>query len=257
MYRFLDKRFYHKPRWEFDLTEFACEHIGVSRNYDTGQLKRRLQPAIAELEAVGFLEVLPVAQRYVKISRGEWRIVFLKKAVSQIEPPTRGAELLIKRLTDRGVTPSVATELVRDYPPELIAMQMEVLERLQQVKERESIRNPAGYLVKSIREGYVPPQKLLSNKLAPKTPQAPKIDFSPPHDPFQVQIDAYLQGLSKSELADLEQESLGSAESTLLDGYHRSRQTGGAASVVYRRMILERGAKRRLLAATEPTKSVS
>ena len=49
MYRFLDKRFYHKSRWEFDLTEFACEHIGVSRNYDTGQLKRRLQPAIEEL----------------------------------------------------------------------------------------------------------------------------------------------------------------------------------------------------------------
>ena len=62
-------------------TEFACEHIGVSRNYDTGQLKRRLQPAIDELESVGFLEALPVAQRYVKISRGEWRIVFVKKAV--------------------------------------------------------------------------------------------------------------------------------------------------------------------------------
>ena len=66
MYRFLDKRFYHKSRWEFDLTEFACEHIGVSRNYDTGQLKRRLQPAIEELEAVGFLEALPVGAAVCK-----------------------------------------------------------------------------------------------------------------------------------------------------------------------------------------------
>lgn len=256
MYRFLDKRFYHKPQWEFDLTEFACEHIGVSRNYDTGQLKRRLQPAIAELEAVGFLEALPLVQRYVKISRGEWRIVFLKKAVPQIEPPTRGAELLINRLTDRGVTPSVATELVRDYPPELIATQMEVLERLQQAKERESIRNPAGYLVKSIREGYAPPQKLRSNKPTPKIMRAVSIDPSPP-DPLQVQIDAYLEGLNKGELTELEHESLRHAEPTLRDGYQRSQQTGGAASLVYQRMILERGAKRRLLAAAETPKSVA
>ncbi len=247
MYRFLDKRFYHKSRWELDLTEFACEHVGVSRNYDTGQLKRRLQPAIAELEAVGFLEVLPVDQRYVKISRGEWRIVFIKKAVPQIEPPTREAEQLIRRLTERGVTPSVATELVRDFSPELIATQMEVLERLQQVKERESIRNPAGYLVKSIREGYAPPQKLLARKPTPK--RAPAVEVSPPPDPLQNQINAYLEQLSANELNQLEQESLSYAEPTLLAGYNRSQQTGGAVSGVYRRMILERGAKRRLKAA--------
>ena len=31
MFRFLDKRFYHKDSWEFDLSEFAFEHIGLSR----------------------------------------------------------------------------------------------------------------------------------------------------------------------------------------------------------------------------------
>ena len=196
MYRFLDKRFYHKSRWEFDLAEFACEHIGVSRNYDTGQLKRRLQPAIDELESVGFLKSMPVAQRYVKISRGEWRIVFIKKAVPQIEPPDQNA-LLIKRLSDRGVTPSVATELVRDFPEELIEMQIEVLDRLQQAKERESIRNPAGYLVKSIREGYVPPAHL-SKESTPKNVTAPKVDVSGQQDPLQEQINSYLQSLSKA-----------------------------------------------------------
>src|SRR3954454_16853246 len=31
LFRFLDKRFYHRRRWEFDLKEFAFEHIGLSR----------------------------------------------------------------------------------------------------------------------------------------------------------------------------------------------------------------------------------
>jgi len=44
MFRFLDKRFYHRATWEFSLMAFAYEHIGMSRGYDVGQLKRRLMP---------------------------------------------------------------------------------------------------------------------------------------------------------------------------------------------------------------------
>lgn len=257
MYRFLDKRFYHKSRWEFDLTEFACEHIGVSRNYDTGQLKRRLQPAIEELEAVGFLEALPAAQRFVKFSRGEWRIVFIKKAVPQIEPPSQDAALLIKRLSKRGVTPSVATELVRDYPRELIETQIEVLDRLQQAKERESIRNPAGYLVKSIREGYAAPAKLHPKRSAPTVSSPPKPEVPPQPDPVQEQINSYLQSLTKHELDELERAALTHVEPTLVDGYERSKRAGGATFSVYRRMVQEREAKRRLFPHDMPLKSVA
>ncbi len=257
MYRFLDKRFYHKSRWEFDLTEFACEHIGVSRNYDTGQLKRRLQPAIAELEAVGFLEVLPVAQRYVKISRGEWRIVFIRKAVPQIESPSHDATLLIKRLSERGVTPSVATELVRDFPAELIEMQMEVLDRLQQAKERESIRNPAGYLVKSIRSGFLPPANLFPKRMAPKSNPLPKPETPPQPDPVHEQVNAYLMSLSKQELEELEHSALSHIEVTLLDGYHRSKRAGGPTFSVYRRMVQEREAKRRIFIEPTPSKTAA
>ena len=59
MFRFLDKRFYHRSRWEFDLDEFAFQHVGFSRSYDTGQIKAKLLPGIEELEAEGFLEPLP------------------------------------------------------------------------------------------------------------------------------------------------------------------------------------------------------
>ncbi len=257
MYRFLDKRFYHKPRWEFDLMEFACEHIGLSRNYDTGQLKRRLQPSIAELEAVGFLEVMPIPQRFVKISRGEWRLVFIKKAVAAVEPPSNEAAVLIKRLSDRGVTPSVARELVRDFPQELVTTQIEVLDRLRQVKVRESIRNPAGYLVKSIREGYVPAANLFPKGASQATSTAPKLEVPPLPDPVQEQIDAFLLTLGKLELEELERAGLAHAEQTLLDGYQRSKRAGGPAFGVYRRMIQEREAKRRLFTAAEPSKSAA
>ena len=60
MYRFLDKRFYHKPDWEFELKDFAFEHVGLSRTYrDAGKIKEKLQRGIEELEQVGFLEPLP------------------------------------------------------------------------------------------------------------------------------------------------------------------------------------------------------
>src|SRR3954453_20219100 len=64
LYRFLDKRFHHKPDWTFDLKELAHEHIGLSRRYEgQAHLKRKLQPAIAELEGIAFLEPLPEAER--------------------------------------------------------------------------------------------------------------------------------------------------------------------------------------------------
>ena len=66
MYRFLDKRFYHRQRLEFDLRTFACEHVGLSKNYHNGELKRVLKPAIAELEAEGFLKSLSVEERFVR-----------------------------------------------------------------------------------------------------------------------------------------------------------------------------------------------
>jgi hypothetical protein len=257
MYRFLDKRFYHKSRWEFDLAEFACEHIGLSRNYDTGQLKRRLLPAISELEAVGFLEPLSAAQRFVRISRGEWRIVFIRKAVPKLAEPSGESAILIRRLTDCGVTPSVAAELVRDYPAELVSMQLEVLDRLRKSKERESIRNPAGYLVKSIREGYVPPASLFPKKTNAKPPSPKKAELPIPKDPLQDQIDEYLSSLSPDEISHLEASGLVHAEQTLSDGYRRARNAGGSLFNVYRRMVQEREARRRLEPPSEPEKTAA
>src|SRR5262245_60666195 len=67
MYRFLDKRFYPRhqpPAVELDLHEFAFGHIGLSRVANVAELKRRLAPAIAELESIGFIAKADARQRY-------------------------------------------------------------------------------------------------------------------------------------------------------------------------------------------------
>ena len=78
MYRFLDKRFYRRSRLDFDLRTLACEHIGLSRSYAPTELKRRLKPALEELEQLGFLEPLGPEERYSYVKRGCWRIIFIR-----------------------------------------------------------------------------------------------------------------------------------------------------------------------------------
>ena len=93
MYRFLDKRFHHKPDWTFDLKELAHEHIGLGRNYDgPAHLKRKMLPAIAELESINFLEPLPESDRFQKDGK-DWKMRLIQKAIPCPAPPRRPSRL--------------------------------------------------------------------------------------------------------------------------------------------------------------------
>ncbi len=165
MFRFLDKRFYRCDRLEFDLRTLACEHIGLSRSYKPTELKRRLRPAIAELEQQGFLESMDESDRYLQKSRGHWQIVFLRgpRGRSPIEPTAEERAEVVDSLTARGVAPRIAIELVERHATELIRSKVAVFDWMAGQKDRRLAKNPAGYLVSSIRddyqtpEGYVPP----------------------------------------------------------------------------------------------------
>ena len=76
MYRFLDKRFYSGPEVELDLRDFAFGHLGMTPTPNIAEIKRRLAPAITELERIGFLEPASSEVRYTKLRRGIWRIRF-------------------------------------------------------------------------------------------------------------------------------------------------------------------------------------
>ena len=78
MYRYLDKHFHppHRATLTLNLKRLAFEHIGVSRNNDSAQIRRTFEKPIAELEAIGF--IVPAKRRFRKIGgqRGEWEVIF-------------------------------------------------------------------------------------------------------------------------------------------------------------------------------------
>ena len=161
MYRFLDKRFYRRCRLDFDLRTLACEHIGLSRSYAPTELKRRLKPALEELERLGFLEPLSPEERYSYVKRGTWRIILIRgagaaSAESDPDEPQEPVEL-VEALKTRGVTAKTSQELVETHPPTRIRTKIEVFDWLIRNEDKRVGKNPAGYLVASIRSDYQVP----------------------------------------------------------------------------------------------------
>ena len=160
MFRFLDKRFYRRDQLEFDLRTLACEHIGLSRSYAPTELKRRLRPALEELEGLGFLEPLDPEERYSFVAKGEWRILLIRgrsdKAGASPVPPVEPDELA-RALEDRGVAAKTAADLAGGNPAPRVRAKIEVFDWLVRNQDRRIGKNPAGYLVASIRSDYQAP----------------------------------------------------------------------------------------------------
>lgn len=160
MYRFLDKHFHHRRRLEYDLRQFACEHVGLSRSYDTGKIKEKLQPALEELEAVGFLESLSREERYARVCRGNWRVLLMCKSRSVAKKGECSAGRGLRdELVRRGVTPATAADLAGAHLAARIQAKLEVFDWLVANGSVTVSRNPAGYLVQSIRNDYSPPKE--------------------------------------------------------------------------------------------------
>jgi hypothetical protein len=169
-YRFLDKRFYRNLTLEFDLRDFACEHVGLSKEHDVGQLKHKIYPALEELEQAGFLEPLPKEQRFTKKGPGDWRITLVRSSARKTTDPVLGFPSAqsadekpehvghVKELIVRGVTPSTAEELAANYSSEALEAKLDVFDWLVESKDKRVAKSPAGYLVKSIQNEYSAPK---------------------------------------------------------------------------------------------------
>ena len=163
LYRHLDKHFYLRPDWTYDLRELAFEHVGMSRNYAPRKIKQELNHALKELEGIGFLEPMTAAERYSKTRQGTWNIRFVRKLPppaetppAETKPPEPEPTGLEKELVERGVTRSVAADLVRDFPEERIRRQIEVVDWLRETKPKR-IKNLGAYLAEAIRKDFAPP----------------------------------------------------------------------------------------------------
>ncbi|MDG3008247.1 replication initiator protein A [Paludisphaera mucosa] len=168
MYRFLGKHFYHSPSLTLDLRTFACEHVGLDRGYkDNGKLKEKLQPAIDELEQIGFLEPMEKERRYAKVGPKQWTITLRRRADLELVEETLDAGSPLagpepteqeKGLVARGVTATVAAELALNHPADSIQGKIEVFDWLVERRDKRVSKNPAGYLAESIRKDYTAPR---------------------------------------------------------------------------------------------------
>ena len=196
LYRFLDKRFYHRERVDFDLRTLACEHVGMSREYAPTELKRRLRPALDELEKSGFLEPLSDNERYVNVEKGRWRILFVRGPKRRAEEDESKAanttEALHRELTLRGVHHIVATDLVTKTEPDRLRAKIEVYDWLLGHSDQHVMRNPAGYLVASIRDDYAVPDDFIPKlkKSRKASAKEKKTGEETDHDQSETVIDS-------------------------------------------------------------------
>jgi Replication initiator protein A len=238
-YRFLDKRFYRSEILRFDLRDFACEHIGFSRDYTAAKIKEKLQPALDELEAIRFLEPMSREKRYEKVGRGQWKIVFIRRGAEEEEPdsellksPEKPAPPpLVMELVHRGVTQATAVELVQRHPAETIQAKLEVFDWLMEKQDKRVAKSPAGYLVKSISDDYAAPKGFESRAARQSRAAAERQTARQAAEQRRRQqeqaardqaereaVDAYLQGLTPAERKALEAEALARADPEMRRG---------------------------------------
>jgi hypothetical protein len=254
MYRFLDKRFYHRARYEFDLAEFAFAKVGLSQKYHTGEIKRRLRPAITELEEVGFLERLSEEKRFLKKSRGEWGIVFVKAAREGRAPREEMTDNpLFQKLTCHGITGKVAAAIVRDFDAQRIEEKIRLVEWLKEKKDSRITRNAAGFLVKAIQDNYPLPAEMTAaaptssreGVRAPKnSEQRTRRDNS--EKALRSAIDAFWSSLSEDEKHSLEEDALRGGNKFLVRQYVTTKENGGPLFEAARSTLLDNEKKKRL-----------
>ena len=243
LYRFLDKRFFLRDLWEFSLKELAWEHVGLARSYDTASLKRKLRPAIVELEQKGFLEPLGEAERFTKVRAGDWKVIFgnAKEAArgTPLKPDSPELDNLETALTGRGVNSAMARAIIAQYPPRQIQAQMEVFDWMVERQDRKLSRNPPGFLVSAIKGNYEPPRDFVNaaeEVRKRRTSAARKEQLAArkrarwektEHEQLEQdkRVEDYLQGLLPEERIHAEKEAF-----TLAPILQRKLMTGGGSA---------------------------
>jgi hypothetical protein len=258
-YRFLDKRFYHRRRLEFDLRIFACEHVGLSRQHDAAQLRRALDSVLRELEEIGFLQPVARSNRYIRHGRGNDTVVLVRK--KQAHAPER---TLVRELTKRGVWTDVAPDLASALPEQEIRRYLALHDWLLARNDRRIAKNPAGFLAACIANRFPLPRDFesahpeceVSTRKASMTKPAncvPVLGSSEPSDAETAALDRELAGLTDEERRALEAEAVRAAKPLVAATYERLRREGGTLFEQVRAALLRDHIKRQRLAEDADT----
>jgi hypothetical protein len=236
LYRFTDKRFYKKNRWEFDLKTLCFDKLGMARTDHTGELKRRLNAGLRELEEHGIIRRLPFDERYRKDGLGRWTVVMEKSAGCKAEP-TGSDHNLVEQLIERGLSRGSAEAFVRERAYEMIAERIKLHDWLVERRDRRVSRRPAGFLAQSIRHEYPLPEDFLGEhrrsgaSLAEPNREGRKAaaanDKAPASDPDRERCLSFIAGLSLTERERLEGEALAASSRIHAESYERLQMTEG------------------------------
>lgn len=243
LFRFLDKRFYNKNRLEFDMHEFAEAHMGLRKGQKVGDIKRTLGSAIAELEEHGYLRPMPADERFPKIKRGVYRIIFEKGAFdpsiheTELEEIDQTATIHTKRvaqsMVDRGVSEKEALRISSAFADSLIRHHIDVFDW--ENSEGKKIPNPGGYLRTRIIENYTDPKGFIprlererlkeekARKLERKAQalEQQQLNLEQEQERRAKRIEEYWVSLGAEERAAAEEEAIGKANRTQIDWMKR------------------------------------
>jgi hypothetical protein len=252
LYRFLDKRFYKKPEWTFDLRALACEHIGMSRNYESWRLKQKLQPAIDELTSAGFLRPMFADEQFKRSGHGQWTVSFAKngRAAAEASQPMVADDCpseLESELIARGVSQKIARELVATVPEGQIRMQIEQTDWLRKTGRRK-ITDLGAFLTQAIRDNYARPEGFISaaEKVARQraanerrkqeaAEARRKQERAKRREENRAKILAYWEGLSVPERETLKAEALAASDPEHKRIYEETRtKTASLAEPLFR-----------------------
>ncbi len=259
-YRFLDKRFYHSSRLEFDLRVFACEHVGLSREHDCAQLKRALEPVLKELEEIGFLQPMPGPKRYLQERRGKYKVVLIRSKRRHESLQNDSENELVGQLRKRGVWDDVAPALATALPEVEIRRYVALHDWLLKRRDKRIAKNPAGFLAACIGQRYPFPRdfeeaqrqgQAATQAVSVKTENKPTSVKNPSPadstDADAVSIEREVAHMTNEERVYLEAEAVRRAKPFIVSTYERLREQGGVLFDEFRRSLLVGHLKRQRL----------
>lgn len=188
LYRYLDKKRYKKKKFEINLSSLAYGHLGFQT--DTckypSDIKKRLTPAHQELIDMGFLQ----SAQYEKMADGKAeKVVYTFTDAASSFPTLKNP--LTEKLIETGVTPSVAEQLVREYPEDLIQCQIQAL-------PHHKAENPPALLIRAIQGNWKLPAGCVKEEITRQKAEIAKIEEEE-KEAYRTRIRSYIEALSETE----------------------------------------------------------
>jgi hypothetical protein len=166
-YRYLDADLPGRGHREYDLQAFACEHVGLARNYKPSRLRDEVQKTVVTpLEQADVIEPLSAKRRFLKRDK-RYKVIFGRKDQTALLPPEEtsaapaeaptakeSASHLVDELCRRKLGGKTARDLVAAHPAEYIQQKIDYFDY---EFDRGNIKKPAAWLRSAIEDDYGEP----------------------------------------------------------------------------------------------------